>query len=517
MPIFSGMRRLLTVAARCARDSGGFALIEVLAAVVVLAVGLGASFKMLNAAEHATSTDRIRQAQSSVARELTEDTRSLAYSQLTATAIASALQSLVPGSTASGASLTVSRSIYTFTATFTSCSMDDPADGLGVHTSAPDSGGSWCTDVGSSGTADAQPDDYKRASVTVAPASGRTTPTVQQSVLIYNRTIHGPAVSCLSVNTTCPGTNQTYTTGTQLTFNDTTTTPAASVSWLVNGSRPTSSQLTTGEDDPYSPNASATSTFTWVFPNADGTYTISAQAFDAQGNSGTKSSLQITLNLHQAVPPATVYAGYNSQIGGVDVSWTPSIDQDVLYYDVYRQYGSGSTVEVCAAVHGTNCTDTTASSPGTEPTTCTSSSQSFTTADRYWVVGVDTNSATGQPRESTSRSTAVDANLCDHPPSAPTSLAGTLSGGQMTLSWTAPTDPDSWDSVQFWRIYRWTGTGPGYPANRYGLIGTFGASGNAVTTYTDSSADPGGVAQNYCVTAVDTHMNESPCSNGVSG
>ena len=48
------------------------------------------------------------------------------------------------------------------------------------------------------------------------------------------------------------------------------------------------------------------------------------------------------------------------------------------------------------------------------------------------------------------------------------------------------------------------------------LIGSADSSGT-VTSYTDSSADPGGVAQNYCVTAVDTHMNESTCSNGVTG
>ncbi len=101
------MKRLATVAARCARDSGGFAMIEVLAATVVLAAGLGATFLMLNAALHATSTDRIRQAETSVARELTEDTRSLAYTSLTPSGIASALQSVVSGSTASGSTLTV--------------------------------------------------------------------------------------------------------------------------------------------------------------------------------------------------------------------------------------------------------------------------------------------------------------------------------------------------------------------------------------------------------------------------
>lgn len=522
------MRRLATVAARCARDSGGFALLEVLAATVVLAAGLGATFLMLNASLHATSTDRLRQSETSLARELTEDTRSMAYASLTASGIATGLQSVVSGATASGATLTVSRGVsgqagaFTFTATFTACSMDDPADGTGDHSQAPASGGSWCADVGSSGSTDTQPDDYKRVSVTVAPASGRSTPTVQQTILIYNKATHGPAVSCLSVSSTsCPGSNQTYTAGTQLTFWVTTTAQASSIEWLVNGSRPASSQLTTGEDDPYTPSSTKTS-FTWVFPSADGTYTISAQAFDANGNSGTKSQLQITVNLHQAIPPSTVHAGYDQQIsgGGVDIQWVPSVDQDVLYYNVYRQtpgVGNGLPVKVCSAVTGLSCTDQTASSPLPEPATCATSSTSFTNAANYWVVGVDTNSSTGQPRESTSTSTAVDANLCDHPPSAPTNLTGTLSNGQIVLSWTAPTDPDSWDSIQYWRIYRYTGTSPSDPANRYSLIGTLDSTGSQVTSFTDSSPDPGGVSQNYCVSAVDTHMNESPCSNAVSG
>ena len=511
------MRRLAIAAARLAYESRGFAMIEVLAAIVVLAVGIGAVFQLLITATHATSTDRIRQAETSVARELVEDTRSVTYSQLSPTGIPAALQSVVTGSTASGSTLTVTRSIYSFRATFTACSLDDPADGYGDHSTAPSSGGTWCTDVASSGTTDSAPDDYKRISVTVAPIN-RSTPTTQQTFLIYNEITHPPAVSCLSVSTTCPGSNQTYSSGTQVTFNVTTTVQAASVEWLVNGSVPTSDQLPTGGMDPYTP-GSTTSSFTWVFPSTDGTYTISALALDANGNAGTRSSLQVTLNLHQATAPTSLTAGWNNQINGVDVQWVPSTDLDVRYYNVYRQLGSGSATLVCSGVTGTSCTDLSAPSPLPEPDTCQDPAQSFTTTDKYWVVGVDTNPATGAARESTQKSPTDDANLCDHPPSAPTGLTGSLSGGQMALSWSAPSpaDPDSGDSIAYWRIYRWSGTGPSYPSNRLDYIGALDSSGNQVTTYTDTSADPGGVAQNYCVTAVDTSLNESPCSGVVNG
>ena len=56
-----------------------------------------------------------------------------------------------------------------------------------------------------------------------------------------------------------------------------------------------------------------------------------------------------------------------------------------------------------------------------------------------------------------------------------------------------------------------------FPGSRYELLGKLDASGNTVTGFTDPSPDPGGVTQNYCITAVDTHLNESPCSNTVTG
>src|SRR5436305_6745922 len=243
------MRQLATLLAR-AREQDGFTLIEVLTAVIVLGVGLAAAFQLLIVGSHQTATNRLRQAETSLARELIENTRSLAYTQLSPTGIPSALQPSVAGSTASGSTLTVSRAAgggtgtpaQTFTATFTACSLDDPGDGYGSHSLAPGSGGSWCPDVAASASQDATPDDYKRVSVTVTP-NNRSTPSVQQTVLIYQRVTHGPAVTCLSVDTTCPGTNQTYTSGSSHAFNVTTSTAAAAVQWLVNGSPPTSSQI----------------------------------------------------------------------------------------------------------------------------------------------------------------------------------------------------------------------------------------------------------------------------------
>jgi Tfp pilus assembly protein PilV len=505
-------------------EQGGFTIVEVLVAAVVLVVGLGGLLGMLITADHSISTTRLRQEETSLAREILEDARGLAPAQLTQTAIASALQSAVPQATLARFSLVVTRTMSSGTPTsfdvsFNVCDLDDPSDEYGNHSSPPASGGVWCPDVGSNGTQDSNPDDYKRVSVTVTPSNG-STPSIQQTILIYGRPVNGPAVTCLSTSSACPGPDVTVTSDSSLTFNVTTTAAAASIQWLVNGNVPPSGQISAGSTDPYTPSGTSSS-FTWNLPSADGTFALSAAAYDANGNSGTRSTVVVTLNRHRVIAPTSFSAGWNDLTGGVEAQWVPSVDQDVLYYHVYRQYGRNAAqlVSTCGAsgnVTGTSCADAPEPAfappiPSARPNPCTSSSQSYTTTDLYWVVGVDIDPATRAPRESTAQSPQVDANLCDHQPYAPSTLSGTLSNGQLSLTWNAPSPaaPDGWESIQAWRVYRWPASrGVQIPGDRYQLVG----NSPAVASYTDGSPDPGGVQQSYCVTAVDAHLNESPCS-----
>jgi hypothetical protein len=511
-------------------------------AAFVLAVGLGALLGLVITADHAIATNRVRQAETSLAREIVEDSRGLPYTQLAPAQIASALQNQVQGVTAvSGSTLSVSRGsgrqTYTFNASISSCSLDDPKDGYGDHGQPPLSGGSWCTDVASSGTADSNPDDYKRVTVAVTPTGTRTTPTVQQTILIYSKPTNGPAVSCLSTTTTCPGSNPpTVTSGSSTTFNVTTTSQAARIFWLVNGNPPPASQMPSGAVNPYVP-AGTTSSFIWNYPSADGTYTITALAYDANGNSGTRSSLLVTLNRHVAIAPASVVGGWNDLFGGVDIQWVPSVDQDILYYQVWHKYGSNPAQQVSCVtpngsvtnVTGTSCTVTGLTARATPPATCPAptgnppQTGSYTgeTTDLYWVLGVDTDTTTGLPRPSTQTSYQVDANECSHQPNAPTLSPLSVGTGQVTLNWTAPSplDSDSWDTPAYqWRVYRWPSTAAfKAPDDRYQLLGNLSTSGSQVTSYTDTSPDPGGVTQNYCVTAVEQLLDESQCSNVQSG
>lgn len=279
---------------RRVRGEAGFTLIEVLVTVLVLVVGLLGAFATLRASAHATVTNRQRQVETSLAREVIEDAGSLPYAQLTTAALPGALQALVAHASPASGGLQVTRGPASYLVTLDACSIDDPSDGYGSHTNAPASGGAWCPNQ-SSGTADTAPDDEKRVSVTVGPSTGATGPIVQQAALVFSQGL--PAVSCLTVvGTACPDSSQrvSYSSTSTLTFSVTTTTQASSVRWLVDGNNPTSGQLPTGASDPYAPTGT-TSQFAWQVPQVAGTYRITVETQDAQGDTGPPSTLQITV------------------------------------------------------------------------------------------------------------------------------------------------------------------------------------------------------------------------------
>jgi prepilin-type N-terminal cleavage/methylation domain-containing protein len=293
--------------ARALAEERGFTLIEVLVATLLLSIGLVGMFSMIDFATRTTNVDRLRQSELNVARQALESARDLSYSSLSGgSAIASSLASSL-GGTASGSTVTLTRTAYTsgtssattnadnytMTLTFSACSLDDPADGYGSHSSAPASGGSWCPDVAASGTTDSAPDDMKRVSVTVSDSSVRNDPGVEQATLIYNTsTGNPPAVTCLTSSSgSCPGSAVAvdHTVTTSLTFYVTTTSTPSQIEWFVKGSVPT------GVTDPYSV-SSTTSSFTWTVPSTPGIYTISAEALDSSGNAGTSENVAVTVS-----------------------------------------------------------------------------------------------------------------------------------------------------------------------------------------------------------------------------
>lgn len=278
-------------------NEGGFTVIEVMVAATILIVGLVGLVGLLDISARTSSLSRIRQAANSLARDTLENARGLAYTSLTPTGIATAEASEISGATASGSTLSVTRAGYSFSVSFTACSLDDAIDGYGAHATPPSSGGSWCPDVASGGTTDSNPDDYKRVSAVVTETGTRNAPSVQQTALIYNPGTTLPAVSCLTTSGgSCPGGSTTVNRllAATLTFSVTTTSVPYEIEWTVDGNGPGSSGLPTGASDPFTVSTTSSS-FTWKVPSNPGAYTISAVALDASGNVGNPTSIVVTV------------------------------------------------------------------------------------------------------------------------------------------------------------------------------------------------------------------------------
>jgi hypothetical protein len=110
-----------------------------------------------------------------------------------------------------------------------------------------------------------------------------------------------------------------------------------------------------------------------------------------------------------------------------------------------------------------------------------------------------------------------DVNDGDKAPSRPGSLAASASGGNATVTWTIPSDPD--DFVESFRVYRRAAGTPLSTAwdvpNRltpdgYDSATAFCANQTAVgSTCSFTDTNTGGVAHQYMVTAVDSKLRES--------
>lgn len=120
-------------------DDSGFTIIEIVVAMVILLVGVLAMLTFVTGSLSSTRRTTAREQGTSLAREVVERSRQSLYSDLTPTAAPGLIQASVAGASAlqtnvatpTAGSFTVTRRGVIYTVTVSSCSIDDPSDGVG--------------------------------------------------------------------------------------------------------------------------------------------------------------------------------------------------------------------------------------------------------------------------------------------------------------------------------------------------------------------------------------------------
>jgi prepilin-type N-terminal cleavage/methylation domain-containing protein len=472
-------------ARRIRREQSGFTLIELLVTVTIIVVGMAGALAMVDGAAKRTAVNAQREAATGLAREILEDARSVNYGRLVPGTIVTELQKL-PGlaDQAPGGDWTIDRRNVPYTVTVNVCSVDDGRDGYGDHSAGPFCGGP-------TGSTDRNADDYKRVVVHLEWQRGAVRRELEQTGVVSNENnAAGPDLAFIGQDP--PGTLITSEVS-HINFDVQATTAPESIRYSVDG--------VVAETDT---SGNTRSSFNWQINGGpsgrlpDGTYVISAVAFDDRGRSGPTRSRTIRLNRDLPPPPADTRGGWNALRSVAEIEWNRNNVPDVIGYRVYRQAGTAEPelVPGCDFLDKpdqTSCVDV---SPPDEPLI------------QYFVVGLDDDPDTGEPREGPT-SARVLAVRSDNQPNAPTLLTASASGTDVLLGWNVPAAVDPaypGSDVAFYRIYR-DGT---TIANRRGI-----RAPAAVTDFLDGGEVGNG--RSYWLTAVDQNYSESDPIGPVAG
>jgi prepilin-type N-terminal cleavage/methylation domain-containing protein len=458
---------------RC--NETGFTLVEVMVAIVLLTVGVLGTMSLVDNANGRTSDTKGREGATGLARDLIESTRGVPFNNVNTTDLAGRLQSQTGLADAdpAAAGWQIKRRNFTYTVTFTACTVDDASDKLGTAASHDST---FCSGTGSASTADSDrnPYDFKRVKYTLSWSDQRGPQTVSQAALL-NSTYRGPAASTITAG---PVSND------KIALTVTFSSIAQSAKWYLDGR--------------YQGTISGSPATTWTWnwdlgagcvqnnPASvqDGVYTIGAVGYDGNGATGGPKSASVTVNRCPAYKPTGLAGGRNW--GGVELTWAPNQETDVVGYDVFR----GTTL-VCStdSVSATTCRDT----PPDPAATYT-----------YTVQAYDTGAAGRRASPASDPITVVPdcstgAGTCNTPPITPDV---SMTGGVLSISSKAPHDKDTGDGVQFFRVYRTTSASPPTTwKDRYDIVD------NTASTVTWTDKAPG--SYHYWVTAVDKHYTES--------
>ena len=485
-------------------SQAGYTLVEVMMAALVLAVGVLGTFTLLDTANKTIATSNGRVGATNLTREVTEYARGTDYDLLTPTQAETTLRarSRITGTGATGA-WKVERRGVTYTLTPEVCTFDDPKDGLSA--TAPANACAPAAAAIAGAPVEVNPDDFRRLNLTAAWKDRQGKHKLKQTALVVNpsgglgpriKTFNEPAAQ--------------ISTGTQVQWvagaNPVLTDPADTLRWTVNDGVSLGEVVGTG----------ATSwAFTWDLGTLDappfvydGTYLVSAQAFDTRGIPGEARAVSVHVNRRKPYRPASVIGGRNGQHSGgvVDVDWARNKERDVLGYRVYRVDVNllglivTRTPIVCdtsglSYTVKTSCTDT---NPVSLPRPSGTPDYEVRAVD-YTDLKAGTGLREGDPSD-------VFLSAASTPPGKPVLAAPIpIVDNSPLLSWTAPAVGSGQRPIRFYRIYRDSGTG---------LTGRYDVTVDASTTWTDPN--PGSAtAHRYWVSAVDDTNNESSPSNAV--
>ena len=470
------------------RESSGFSLIEVMVAALILLIGAGAAFSLIDSANRNVSANAARTGATALGRELTEFARTTDYDLLQPGQTVTAMRkhSRIAGTLSSGV-WTVSRGNVDYGIAVQQCTFDDPKDGFAA--TAPPNPCPAAAPVPGVTAVDVNGDDFRRVTFTMTWTARARAGSATQTALIVNPAGGlGPRIDQFTEPSDQFTSGTTISWGGASVYQLTTKSAAASVRWAA--------------DDGVSAGDALPGPMLWGFdwnlgtafdPSGnwvrDGAYTIQAQAFDSRGVPGEAKLVTVYVNRHKPAQLTNVIGGWNETGGVIDMRWDRYEERDLQGYRVIRVLDNKLICPAAGEELKVSCVDK------APPASFTSLGVPVV----YRVFAMDcvnlktsTNCANGgvETLLTVTKSAAAA-------PAAPTGLTASVIDGKPSLSWTAPASAPN--GIRFYRIYRDSGTS---------VEMRYDETVNSSPTYVDPN--PGNTTNHrYWVTAVDMNFNES--------
>jgi Bacterial Ig-like domain/PASTA domain len=211
----------------------------------------------------------------------------------------------------------------------------------------------------------------------------------------------------------------------------------------------------------------------------DGNHTFQVKATDPAGNTGAAASASWTSDATAPSTPTLVTPADGARTNGSSLvaRFTDASGQGKVLFRVCTDPGCASAVAAWVSALGPSGSNVTWALGG-----------ALAERTYYWQA-LAADAAGNQSAWSSTSSFTLDLT----PPAAPTSFAGTIAGGGLTLSWTAPPDGDVGGYVLY-------------------VNGTRSRTFDAQTTHVDLGTPAADTPRVYTVAAVDTAGNEGPQS-----